>query len=133
VVKKAAKKTVTFRRITFEDFNNYFQLEGPGWRLALESDAAGELDTALNKLEAVVLLNKLYAINLQNQIMLELTPFGTDKVVRYFELEDDARAEYLVNFVGKDRAVAILKQIVVETREQACIGQNDKAAPKRRL
>lgn len=129
MVKK--RKTLKLGRITLDDFNEYFHLDGPGWRLALESDAAGELDTALNKLEAVVLLNKLCSIDLQNKIMIEL---GKGRVERYFELDLDARADYLVSIVGKDRAAAILKEVVVETREQACIGQNDrvKAAPERR-
>ncbi|HEX8411139.1 MAG TPA: hypothetical protein VF883_19910, partial [Thermoanaerobaculia bacterium] len=85
-----------------------------------------------NKLEAVVLLNKLYMINLQNQIVRELAPLGLDKVERYFELDHEARGDYLVGLVGKDRAFALLKEIVAETRAEACIGQNDKAAPKRR-
>lgn len=121
-----AKKTLKLGRITLDDFNNYFMLEGPGWRLALESDAAGELDTPLNKLEAVCLLNKLYMINLQNRIMLELAPFGTDKVERYFELSLDERAYYLVQMLGNKKARQILRDIVQETREQAYIGKNDK-------
>jgi len=116
-------KTLRFNLIDLQMFNDNFQLEGPGWRIALESDAAGELGTALEKLEAVVLLNKLYAINLENRIMVEL---GKGKVERYFELEGNARAEYLVSVVGRQRALQILRAVVKETREQACIGQNDK-------
>jgi hypothetical protein len=119
-------KTIRLNRITLEEFNDYFHLEGPGWRLALESDAAGELDTALNKLEAVVLLNKLYLMNLQNRIVLALAPFGTDKVEHYFGLPHDERGEYLVRIVGKTQAEQILRDTIVETREEAGIGHNDK-------
>lgn len=127
------KQTITLRRLTAEEFENYFDLNAPGWRLAIEAEAAGELDTALAKLEAVCLLNKLYMMNLQNRIMVELGAFGTDKVEHYLGLDSDDRVRYMIQILGQEKSRVILREVVVQTREEACIGQNDKATPKRRL
>jgi hypothetical protein len=89
----------------------------------MESDAAGELGTALRKLEAVCLVNKLFASNLQNRILLELAPFGIDTIERYYSLDHDHRATYLVEVLGKDPVEQILRDVVKETREQARVGR----------
>jgi hypothetical protein len=120
------RKTLRFDRLDLDTFNDYFGLDSFGWRLAMEADAAGELGTALDKLETVCLLNKLVTMNLQNRIMRELLPFGKDKAQRYLELGHDERAEYAVSILGKEETKQILKDVVAETRAEAHIGENDK-------
>lgn len=127
------KKTITFRHIDADLFNNYFALDSPGYFIAKESQAAGEITSPIELVELLCLANKLYAVNLQHRFMVELGPHGQDKVERCFELDHDARADYAVSILGKERVALILREVAAETREDAKIGQNDKAAPKRRL
>lgn len=130
------QKTLHLGRIDLEIFETYFHLNSPGLHLALEADAAGELDTALNRLQAVCLFNKLYMLNFENRIMRELAPFGADKIERYFEIDDTgARAHYVIETLGKEKAAQIVRETADETREQAKNGQIDKesAAPHRAM
>jgi hypothetical protein len=130
------KQTLTLRLITVKEFENFFQVDSPGWYIAKEANAAGEFGSALEAMEAVCLLNKLYMVLLEERMLKALQPFGEDKARDYYILsreDPDEASKVAVGLLGQERSKAILTEVAQATRAEAKIGQNDKGkrAPRR--
>ncbi len=124
------KKTIKFRHITAEQFETHFELDSPGYYIARDALKAGEVATALQTLEVLCLANQLYASELLNRLIVELAPLG--KLDEYVELRGtDAGGDFIVEVLGKARALQILQEVTAEVKRQSKIGtgENDQATP----
>jgi hypothetical protein len=115
------KRSITFRHITADEFDEHFQLESPGYQMAKEAHAAGEASTALEVLEILCLANQLYANLLTKRMLMELEPFG--KAEEYLEKRSSEEiGEFVVGVLGKKRTVQILREVMADVRHEAKIG-----------
>jgi len=121
------KTALKFRDISVDEFNTYFYLDSPGYFLAKEAHEAGELGTALDTLETICLVNKLYDMELRNHIAEELKHYG--KTVEYFEKYGTQEGTDLaLQTLGAARMSQILREVMDDVRRQSKIGtgENDK-------
>lgn len=112
------EKTIELRDIDTATFENYFMPNTPGWTLASEAHAAGEVTSALDALEVVCLVNQLYMVNLQTRVIEELAVFGADKVEQYASLDSSAYGDFLAPIIGIDRVALLLKEVLEATRSE---------------
>ncbi len=128
------KKTIKFRLISATQFEQYFLLDSPGYFIARDAMNAGETATATDALEVLCLANQLYESELLNRLIVELTPYG--KVEEYAEKHNtDEAGDFIVEVLGKERALVILQEVTAEVKRQSKVGTGEnekKAAPKRR-
>jgi hypothetical protein len=122
------KKTLTLKRITAEQFQNWFVLDSPGYFIARQAMKAGELKTPLDALEALCLANQLYDSELLNRLLVELAPFG--KAEEYAEKRGtDAGTDLVVQCLGPDRMKVVLREVMDEVRRVAFTPSADHDAP----
>jgi hypothetical protein len=125
------KKTLKFRRITPDQFAQYFLLDSPGYFIARDAVKAGELGNALDTVEALCLVNQLYESELLNRLIVELAPLG--KLEEYVAKRGtDAGGDFIVEVLGKKRALQILQEVTAEVKRQSKVGtgENDQAAAR---
>jgi len=110
--------TIRLRHLTRRDFDVFFQLDSPGYYIAKEAFRAGEAKTAVEALEILCLANKLYESELFNRLAEELGPYG--KTAEYVHAyATDAGTKLALRTLGKNRLVAILREVMDEVRRQA--------------
>ena len=111
------RKTISFRGISRDEFNAYFQLDSPGYLLAKDAIRAGELGSAVDTVETICLGNKLYEMELRNRIAEELKPRG--KTVQYLEnCGTQEGVDIAVQTLGATRMAQLIEEVMAEIRQQ---------------
>lgn len=121
------RKTLKLRLITAAQFEQFFLLDSPGYFIARDAMNARETATAIDALEVLCLANELYESELLNRLIVELAPYG--KVEEYAKkCGTDEEADFIVEVLGKDRALRILQDVANEVKRQSKVGtgENDK-------
>jgi hypothetical protein len=104
------RKTLRFRAITYEDFENYFFLNSPGYFFVKDFLEEGEVSDPLDVLEVMCLTNKLFTIETVNRIAVALKPYGKDK--KYLETcETNEGAQLAAATLGRGKLLAILEEV----------------------
>lgn len=104
------RKTLRFRAITYEDFENYFFLNSPGYFFVKDFLEEGEVADPLDVLEVICLTNKLFTIEIVNRIALALKPFG--KAKEYLETCDtNERAQLAAATLGRGKLRDIFREV----------------------
>jgi hypothetical protein len=123
------RKTLKFRHISTAQFEQFFLLDSPGYFIARDAMNAGETATAADALEVLCLANALFESELLNRLIVELAPYG--KVKEYAAKRGtDEGADFIVEVLGKDRALRILQDVANEVKRQSKVGtgENDKVS-----
>lgn len=121
------RKTLKLRLITAAQFEQFFLLDSPGYFIARDAMKAGETATVTDALEVLCLANELYESELLNRLIVELAPYG--RVEEYAEkCGTDEEADFIVEVLGKDRALRILQDVADDVKRQSKVGtgENDK-------
>src|SRR4051794_36709435 len=109
-------ETITFRRISVDDFDAYFRLDSPGYFLIKEAlDTGDEVGDALATLEAVCLANKLYDIEFMARMVDELKPHGkAEEYARNSLAPEGAQlaADLAIKTLGKDRVTQVMRDVM---------------------
>lgn len=104
------RKTLRFRAITYEDFENYFFLNSPGYFFVKDALEEAEVSDPLDVLEVICLTNKLFTIETVNRIALALKPYGKDK--EYLETsETNEAAQLAAATLGSGKLLDILREV----------------------
>jgi hypothetical protein len=124
------KRSIRFRLISAQQFNEHFYLDSPGSIIAKEAFEAGEVITPIEVLEILCLANQLYSNFLLERMVNELNPYG--KAAEYLEKRgSEDVGHFLVGILGKNRVLQITHEVMAQVRAEAGIGtgENETAAP----
>jgi len=118
------KATLNIRRVSAEDIASFFRLDSPGYFIARDAECAGEIAGAADVIEIIVLVNKLYEIELRERIMRELSrQYGKDTVLEYLQKADTSEgAQFVLAKLGKDRFTAIARETMAYVRKESAVG-----------
>jgi hypothetical protein len=122
-----SKARIKFDRLTSEDLQ-FLKLDSPGYFIAKDAEAAGELAGANEIVEVICLANKLYDMELRQRLVLAVSRLGASAIDQFADVaRTEEEARFLVDALGKERLFEICRETMAWVRG---VIQND--APQER-